>query len=112
MPNLPPPPVPEQLREMLKDYPGYIDRLQKALSHIDSGPNLMPFDQAIWLLEGALGQFMSEAREELNAAEASGNAEAIARAKEKRSVMGSARFNMGPMQDLFEYFKANKGAFE
>lgn len=48
MPRLPPPPVPERLREMLKDYPEHVDRLQAALTDYVLKPfKLMPFDGAV-----------------------------------------------------------------
>ena len=109
--SLPPPPVPQKLREMLKDYPEHIERLQEVLTHVDTGPNLMPFDQAIWLLEGQLGTLYTEASDELQAAEASGDAEAIRRAKEKEFTIGYARANLW-MPDLRAYFETHKEAFE
>ena len=110
--HIPPPPVPQKLREMLKDYPAYIERLEEVLTHVDPAPNLMPFDQAIWLLEGRLGTFMSEAQAELEAAEANGDAEAIQKATAKDFAMGYARLNMGGMSDLYDYIQAHKEAFE
>lgn len=113
MPTLPPPPVPQQLREMLKDYPEHIDRLQQSLNRLVAKPRhgIGLFEQVIWVLEGELGAFMSEARAEVKVAEASGDAQAIAKAKEKRSVMGSALANM-LMPDLRAYFEEHKEAFE
>lgn len=114
-PKLPPPPVPQKLREMLKDYPEHLERLQDALNYMIEKPShgVMPFDRAIWLLEGELEEFISEARNELQAAEASGDAEAIERAKAKKFLMGSARHQgIHDLDDLWAYFQANKGAFE
>jgi hypothetical protein len=34
MPSLPSPPVPQRLREMLKDYPEHVERLQEALNRL------------------------------------------------------------------------------
>lgn len=103
---LPPPPVPQGLREMLKDYPGHIDRLQEVLNRIlekkMSGAD--PFERAIWLLEGRLETFVSEARQELRAAEESGNVDAIMRARSKKFTFGAARANMGLLSDLQAYF--------
>lgn len=46
MKQLPPPPVPQKLREMLKDYPGHIERLQEVLDYaIDpTKTHVMPAD--------------------------------------------------------------------
>lgn len=116
MPPLPPP-VPQRLREMLKDYPGHIERLQEALNTVVEKPSKAtpPFEVAIWMLEGGLETFISEAREELKAAEASGDPEAIARANAKERLMFRARSSNGGMADLnelWDYLQANKGAFE
>lgn len=114
MPTLPPPPVPQQLREMLKDYPEHIDRLQQSLNRLVVKPRhgIGLFEQAIWVLEGELESFMDEAEDELEAAEASGDVQAIQKAKETDFVMGCTRMNMGGMPDLMAYFDAHKEAFE
>jgi hypothetical protein len=82
------PPVPQGLREMLKDYPEHIERLQEVLNrNMESGPSLMPFDEAIWSLEGRLETFISEARQELRVAEANGDPETIATAHKKLNLI-------------------------
>ncbi len=83
---VPPPPVPAPLREMLKDYPGHIERLQEALAEVQikKSSGVDPFERAIWALEGRLGTFISEVHEELEATKASGDPQAIAQASEKR----------------------------
>ena len=116
MPKLPPPPVPQRLREMLKDYPEHVRTLQNDLNELIAKPfrGTPIFEQAIWALEGALDTFIDEARTELHAAEASGDAEAIARAEAKNLLMGRARSKGRWIADdaLWEYFQANKEAFE
>lgn len=111
MPSLPSPPVPQKLREMLKDYPEHIERLHEVLSHVKRGPNLMPFDEAVWLLEGRLETFISEARAELRAAETGGDAEAIEQARKKELLMLHARGLHG-LNDLRAYFQVNQEAFQ
>lgn len=113
MPDLLPPPVPQKLREMLKDYPEYIAGLQQSLIRLIEKPlhGTPPFERAIWLLEGQLETFYSEARAELKAAEASGDVQAIQKAKEKEFTIGYALGNMW-MPDLVAYFEAHKDAFE
>lgn len=110
--GLPLPPVPNGLREMLKDYPEHIQRLQEVLNHVvkTSSAGVSPFDRAIWVLEGRLETFISEARDELKAAEAIGDAEAIDRAEKKIKAIGPAKFkhNWGD-DNLFDYFDENKG---
>jgi hypothetical protein len=102
MSQIPMPPVPQGLREMLKDYPEYIHRLQSDLMRVITKPSKStpPFEVAIWELEGTLETFIDEAREELKAAEASGDAEAIENAKIKKFTLGSARADMGDISDL------------
>jgi hypothetical protein len=117
MSPLPPPPVPQGLRELLKDYPEYIQRLQNDLMRVITKPSKStpPFEVAIWELEGTLETFISEAREELKTAEASGDAKAIARAKDKERLMGRARSGGGGMiniSDLSDYFQTYKEAFK
>ena len=37
--GLPLPPIPQRLREMLKDYPGHLVRLQEVLNSVVDGPD-------------------------------------------------------------------------
>lgn len=111
--SLPPPPVPAKLREMLKDYPGHIERLQEVLIrsvYRSRQLPLMPFDDAISALEGRLETFIFEARHELRVAEMSGDALLIAKAKEKERLMEfsrSSNIGMADLDELWEYIKAN-----
>lgn len=109
------PPVPQSLREKLKDYPELIERLQAALDHVVDKPSPVtpPFEHAIWTLEDALDAFMSEARTGLATAEASGHAKHIADAKAKKCVIdyASERGEWRVDESLWEYFQADKGAF-
>ncbi|RMH94226.1 hypothetical protein EBB59_02995 [Lysobacter pythonis] len=90
---------------MLKDYPEHIKNLQDDLIRVASRkhPGVDPFDVAIWVLESALETFISEARDELEAAEESGDAEAVAYARNKRHVFSAARADMGLLSDLKAY---------
>ena len=108
------PPVPAKLREMLKDYPEHIERLQEARNSVEhrrikSDP---PFETAVWLLEDCLDGFISEARIHLAAVEASCEARSIAKADEKFKLMFRARSGNGGMKglhELYEYFQVNPG---
>jgi hypothetical protein len=115
MPTLPPPPVPQGLRELLKNYPGHIQRLQDALnSYVQKPFRPMPFDGAIWALEGRLEAFILEAREELENAETGGDQDSVARAKEKEMLFLRARNSNGGMSDmneLWDYIRLHEGAF-
>ncbi|WP_223202856.1 hypothetical protein [Stenotrophomonas sp. 169] len=107
------PPVPAKLREMLKDYPEHIEQLQKALNSVKDRriKSTPPFEAAVWLLEDYLSSFKSEARVELDAAEASGNPQAIERAKEKEQLMSFARsgnIGLANLSELRAYFDRNR----
>jgi hypothetical protein len=116
MPSLPPPPVPQRLREMLTEYPEHIERLQEALNTVIEKPSKVtpPFEVAIWVLESRLGAFIAEAREQLKAAEVSGDAVAIAKADEKERLMSRASWKHVWLSDdsLWDYFQNKKDAFK
>ncbi|WP_234412886.1 hypothetical protein [Stenotrophomonas sp. YAU14A_MKIMI4_1] len=107
------PPVPAKLCEMLKDYPEHIQRLQEVLNRSVERSRkipLMPFDEAIWALEGRLSSFIMEARSDLEAAERTGDPDEIARAYEKERLISFARscnIGMAEIDDLWEYFQVN-----
>jgi hypothetical protein len=88
------PPVPAKLREMLKDYPEHIERLQNALNSVKDRriKSIPPFEAAAWALEDTLAWFIREARIELADAEASSDPQAIARAQGKEKLMFAASF--------------------
>jgi cysteinyl-tRNA synthetase len=107
MSDLPLPPVPQSLRELLKDYPEHIQVLQDDLIDVASKPakSIPLFEQALWAVEDALGAFIRDAQKEIAAAKATGDSEAITKAEEKRKQMSIARNWMS--DDKFRsYFKA------
>ncbi|MFK3648329.1 hypothetical protein ACI2IY_07790 [Lysobacter enzymogenes] len=87
--NLPPLPVPEVLREMLKEYPDHIERLRETLDYFvkTSSPGVDPFDRVVWLLEDRLGTFIVQATANLERAQTSGNEEEISAAKQELLLM-------------------------
>lgn len=107
--GLPPPPVPERLRGMLEDYPGHIARLQEVLDGVvhDGRVLLMPFDQAIWALEGRLETFYREAQTELKTAQEEGYPEKIIQANEKVRLMSraSSKYTWITDEALWRYFQ-------
>ncbi|WP_369936392.1 hypothetical protein [Xanthomonas tesorieronis] len=108
---LPPPPVPQKLQEILREYPEKIQKLQDVLNNYCKNPNpLMPFDGAVWILQDTLGSFISEVRDELKDAKANGDPLVIENAKRKDFAVGSALLNMGGMSDLHAYFEQNGSA--
>ncbi|MGE6332884.1 hypothetical protein [Stenotrophomonas sp. NPDC077659] len=107
------PPVPQKLRDMLKEYPEHIQTLQADLNRVVQKPfkGTPMSEQAIWALEAALDAFIGEARKELKAAEVSGDPVTIARAKEKERLMFQASsrnggMRLGLMTDLWDYFES------
>ena len=83
------PPVPRSLRSQLKDYPEHLERLQLAL-HGVSVARTTPrprIDMAVWAIDDRLSRFLAEARQELDAARCSGDAERLQRAVETETVM-------------------------
>ena len=111
MSQLPMPPVPQGLRELLKDYPEHIQTLQRDLMRVITKPSKStpPFEVAIWELEGTLETFIDEAREELKVAEASGDPEAISKADAKFRLMFDCRPSVvWKLKGLMEYFDAMK----
>ena len=107
------PPVPANLREMLKDYPELIERLREALISVNtrSTGSLPPFEDAVWKLEDCLDSFINDAQAELTAAKASGDAELISATDGKFKLMFRARSGNGGMKGLHElrdYFKESE----
>ena len=108
---LPLPPVPQVLRELLKDYPEHIQTLQDDLVRVmsDTCESIPLFERAVWMIKDALSAFISDAQDEVNVAEAAGDTEALARAKEKKSLMFDARSSAWLIDDDFgTYFQAPK----
>lgn len=117
MRNLPPPPIPQKLREMLKDYPECLQELRKVLNDIVSDPSYgtPPFEMAVWILGDTLSDFAINAHDELQTAEASRDLKAVTKAKEKELLMyrarsGSAGGGMLDLNELKAYFDAKKEA--
>jgi len=117
---IPQPPVPEKIRELLKDYPELIYEVQKDLNDLVSEslhqgyphPSHV-FEKAIWTLEDGLDAYCSEARQELEAAEASGDSQAIERAKKKELQVDLARLRgTRSLKELSDYFDAYQRAFK
>lgn len=111
--GLPAPPIPQCLRELLKDYPGHLARIQEVLNRVvlDHAKSVPLFEQAIWALESRTSAFIREAATELEAAQASGDAGLIALAEAKASLMRRARSpNAGlkGMHELWDFFQLHK----
>jgi hypothetical protein len=108
--SIPQPPVPQFLREMLKDYPEIIQDIQDGLNEIERKWGT-PFNEIWEELESALSHHRFEASEALKEAEQTGDSQAIFRAKIKFDAVVEAR--RGPsLDELHDYFQAYKGAFE
>ena len=113
--SLPPIPIPPRLPEMLGDYPELVDEIRQTLdSYLKQPMYSQPLDGALWALEGKLSAFISRTRAEVRTAEASGDAEAIARANVKLSLMFKAYSKNGGLKDInniCDYFEEHDEAF-
>lgn len=110
----PPPEVPAQLRELLKDYPAYIESLQAVLNEFaEPTPRVQPLDEAIWALQNRLDRFLQEAVRQIDAARDEENPWLLDQAKQTRAVMGRAllSFDSDP-EGLGRYFELHRKAFE
>lgn len=118
--NIPQPPVPQGIREALKEYPELIREIQEGLTRrVDEmliGAHFPPFEEAVWFFEDKFDKFYGDANAELEAAEASGDQQAIERADAKCHLIGRTRsdapWNDDGDDNLWDYFQAYKGAFE
>ena len=113
MSRIPPPPVPQRLRDMLKDYPEHIQRVQDRLIDMMVKPaeSIPLFEQAIWGLDGVTGTFVSEARKELKTAQEGGDPSAIQQADEKLNLMYRVSSRNGGLRssdELWEYCQAHQ----
>ena len=111
--GLPVPPIPQRLRELLKDYPEHLARIQEDLNDLvlDHAKSIPLFEQVIWDLEGRTSAFIREAQVELEAAQEAGDADAIARAEVKEELMFSARSvndGLGDLKEVRDYIQAHK----
>jgi hypothetical protein len=111
--GLPVPPIPQRLRELLKDYPEHLARIQEDLNDLvlDHAKSIPLFEQVIWDLEGRTSAFIREAQVELEAAQEAGDADAIARAEVKEELMFSARSvndGLGDLKEVCDYIQAHK----
>jgi hypothetical protein len=115
MPKLAPPPIPQRLRDVLKDYPEHLEQLQQALNAFveHPEPKLDPFEEAAWVIESTFDALVIDALAEEKAAEASGDPTAIAKASAKCEAMAIASSKRTWLGDgtLRDYFQANRDAF-
>ena len=113
--DLPPIPIPPRLPELLKDYPELLNEIRQTLdSYLRRPMYTQPLDGALWALEGRLSTFISRARTEVRHAETSDDAEALAKAEAKLSIMFRARSSNGGLKDtknICDYFRDHEGTF-
>jgi hypothetical protein len=122
MANLPPPPVPPRLREMLEDYPALIQEVQSGLDSLvrkmaaEGAISLPPFEEAVWYLEDTFSDLMVDADAAHEAAKANGDLRAAEWAAEKAQLMGRIRSERPwydrSEQGLSSYFRTYRAAFE
>ena len=113
--SIPQPPVPQFLRETLKDSPELIEEIQYYMNEIVAKylerKWSVPFNEVFEMLEDTLSARRFDAYEVLKEAEQTGDSQAIYRAKIKVDAVSSAR-HLWDLEDLREYFQTHKGAFE
>ncbi|ALN65591.1 hypothetical protein GLA29479_4761 [Lysobacter antibioticus] len=106
------PPVPPRLRDMLADYPELIEALAGALNAAATNPRgNPPYEMAVWALEDMLSHFVSDARDEFEAAEAGGDPQAIQRADDKLNLMFRARspsLGLGDLDAVRAHFDSER----
>ncbi|WP_162730838.1 hypothetical protein [Achromobacter xylosoxidans] len=116
LPPLSPPSVPQALRRMLKEYPDCVERLQDSLNrYVDNPCYRDPFRGAILALQYTLHALSVESNNELAAAKAADATEMIVSVSKKNQQLFTAGwfvFEMLEMDDLWDYFLANKDAFK
>lgn len=108
------PPVPASLRERLRKHPAHIQRLQQALSSVsaDGRESIPRFELAVWALQGRLGSFLSEARDELDVARAAGERKEVKRAEATVRLMSEIRLKQVWIGDseLWKHFGRPEGS--
>lgn len=113
--DLPPIPIPPRLLDLLREYPDSIKEIRDRLDRYLKDPDgLQPLDHAIWALEDKLDTLISKAQSEVERAKTSGDAEALANAKAKVSVMFSAYSKNDGLRDLgsiVDYFSKYEKTF-
>ena len=111
--SIPQPPVPQILRETLKDYPEIIQDIQDELNDVVMSPlsGTPIIEQAIWAVERIFTVRFSDAFEVLKNAEQAGDSQAIYRAKIKVDAVSRAR-HLWDLEDLREYFQIYKRVSE
>ncbi|MGM9428601.1 hypothetical protein [Hydrogenophaga sp. MI9] len=100
------PPLPQVLREALKDYPELIDGLQEVISDLEVRPGMSKarrtdlLELAIGSLEDRLDSYLSNTAQELREAEATGDVALIEKAREKEMLMVGCRG--GGLRDSYD----------
>lgn len=111
MPLLPPP-VPKKLCELLQNYPEHIERLRAAVEKAASagGADAPRTEYIVWALGNVLESFISEAKNELDAARAAGSTGDVAKAEAKEMLMNRAALKQQWIGDsgLIEFFTKDK----
>ncbi|WP_145960032.1 hypothetical protein [Lysobacter enzymogenes] len=108
------PPLPQRLRDLLHEHPDLIDALTGSLVRATAQSHgTPPFESAAAALEDTLSGFVADACDARDAAEASGDADALLRAGERLRLMFAARSRNDGLRDLdelWDYFHAGQEA--
>jgi hypothetical protein len=104
------PPVPQALKEALKDHPELIAELAEGLKMVGRAPGMSKaqlteqLEAAVWALEGDLDDFFARAAAAAKSAEATGDVALIEKAKAKRLLMFSSRNRVSDAMAELEAF--------
>ncbi len=112
--ELPPIPIPTRVRELLRDYPDLIVRLEKRLARALERPTHPPIEGAIWAFEDTLEGFVGDAQQDRRRAEEAGDEHALAQANAKFDAAARAGTRNDGLRDLREvedYFEHHREAF-
>lgn len=119
--SIPRPPVPQGIKEALKNYPELIQDIQNGLNRrveklMARPTSIPPFEEAVWYFEAVFENLYIDAAAELEAAEASRDPQTIKRIKEKRHLFGRTAgahyWNEDGAGSLLNYFQTYKEWFE
>lgn len=113
--DLPPIPIPARVRELLRDYPDLLARLEERLVIAREHPTHPPIEGVIWAFEDTLEGFAIDAQGDRRRAEEADDEQAMARADAKFSAAvkaGLKHIGLRDLREVEEYFENYKEIFK
>lgn len=111
---LPPPPLPQDLRERFRGHPEHLAELECALKSVvaQRSMNPDPFERAVWALTDTLEKFAVDARATHRHAAVSGDSAALKGADQELAFMLQSGTALSyDLTSLQRYFKDHSEAF-